>query len=108
MFGKWLKQFDVYGADISFYYKGEGKFHTAWGCIVTLFVAMVYLFMISLKFIEFFDETDPIEQLSEAIQSLDEVIDLTSNGFSFAVENIDERIGKIQAYQVKWDVYNGK
>ena len=34
-------------------------------------------------------------------------IDLQSIGFSFAVDNLDPRIGKIEAFQVTWSGVDG-
>ena len=60
-----LQSFDIFGADVNFYYKGEDKFKTPWGCIVTIFVALSYLSMVSLKLIEFNGGFDGIEFFSE-------------------------------------------
>ena len=48
-----LQSFDIFGADVNFYYKGEDKFKTPWGCIVTALVSISYLTMIMLKIGDF-------------------------------------------------------
>ena len=50
---------------MEFFYKGSAYFNTGWGCSVTCFVIIAYMVMISLKWIEFFGETDPIAYFSE-------------------------------------------
>ena len=58
-------------------------------------VIVGFLIMASLKFVEFFDETDPIEYFALKGQDQTVPIDLTAIGFTFAVEAIDEKIGSI-------------
>ena len=60
-----LKKCDQFGRDVNFFYKGEEQYRTAWGTMITMLVAIAYLLMLTLKFIEFFGETDPIEYFSE-------------------------------------------
>ena len=59
------------------------------------------------KLIEFWDETDPIEYFSETRQGFDLPINLNELGFTFAVESIEARIGRIEAVQVRWDGLDG-
>ena len=42
------------------------------------------------------------------MQNVDEEIDLTEAGFSFAVQNIDPSIGRLAAWQVNWDGVTGE
>ena len=63
--------------------------------------------MVSLKWIEFFGETDPIEYFSEAQQSMFDSIDLHEPGFSFALDSIEEQYGSLKATQVNWSGQNG-
>lgn len=63
---------------------------------MTLIIAIAYLTLISLKFVEFFGETDQIEYMSVTGQGMDEVIDLTRLKFSFAIEALEERFGTLQ------------
>ena len=79
------------------HYRGKEKFSTSWGCFITSLVALAYLFMASLKFTEFFGEKDGIEQFSQQKQDLNELINLKEQGFSFAIENIDSKIGRFVA-----------
>ena len=60
-----LQRFDLFGRDVNFFYKGSEYFSTKWGCFMTFLVSVCYLMMISLKWTEFFGETDPIEYFSE-------------------------------------------
>ena len=53
--------------------------------MITMLVAIAYLLMLTLKFIEFFGETDPIEYFSETKQDMNQMITLSEIGFSFAV-----------------------
>ena len=62
--------------------------------------------MISFKWIEFFGETDSIEYLSEPRQDMNERIDFESLGFSFAIDKLEPRFGKIEATQVSWNGIN--
>ena len=95
MLGEKLKRIDIFGANVDLFYKGQARFHTHWGCSVTFCVIIVYMVVVSLKWIEFFGETDPIEHFSEAGQDLDQQIDLQSLGFTFAVDNLDAKIGTV-------------
>ena len=102
-----LLHFDLFGSNINFYYRGMEKFHTTWGCIVTFIIVLTYLAMVSVKCIEFFGETDGIDHFSETYQSINESIDLMKLGFSFAVENVDQTMGKLEAFQVRWSGIDG-
>ena len=62
---KLIKKLDIFGHNVEFFYKGSAYFNTGWGCSVTCFVIIAYMVMISLKWIEFFGETDPIAYFSE-------------------------------------------
>ena len=74
---------------------------------MTVFVAVVYLIMVTLKWTEFFGETDPVNYFSETRQSMEHPIDLTKLGFSFAVENLDANFGVIEASQIHWSGIDG-
>ena len=102
-----LKRFDAFGANIDFYYQGREKFNTPWGCFITAIITLAYLIMVCLKFTEYYGEKDGIEQFSQQKQDLDELINLKELGFSFAVENVDPRIGRFVVYQVSWDGRTG-
>ena len=73
---------------------------------MTFFVVISYVVMVSFKWIEFFGETDSIEYLSEPRQDMNERIDFQSLGFSFAIDNLEPRFGKIEATQVSWSGIN--
>ena len=73
---------------------------------MTFFVVISYVVMVSFKWIEFFGETDSIEYLSEPRQDMNERIDFQSLGFSFAIDNLEPRFGKIEATQVSWSGTN--
>ena len=103
-----LQRFDAFGAEIDFYYKGKGKFNTAWGCFCTAFVAVGYLIMVGLKCTEFLWEKDGIVQFSQQTQDQTDLINLTELGFHFAVENVDPKIGRFLAYEVSWDGETGR
>ena len=64
--------------------------------------------MVSLKWIEFFGETDPIAYFSETRQDMDQKIDLQKLNFSFAVDNLDARIGTVEVTQISWNGLDGK
>ena len=63
--------------------------------------------MFSLKLIEFFGETDPIEYFSETPQSMDQTIDLKDIGFSFAIESIEKELGEVVVHQISWSGLTG-
>ena len=90
-----VKECDLFGRPINFFYNGNAEYTTRWGCFVTGFVVIAFMTMTSLKFVEFFDETDPIEYFALKGQDQTVPIDLTAIGFTFAVEAIDEKIGSI-------------
>ena len=84
------------GRNINLFYKGEEQYKTYLGTAVTFIVATGVLLMISLKFVEFFGEVDPISYFLESRQDMDEIIDFTEIGFSFAIETIEEEYGSIE------------
>ena len=102
-----LLQLDIFGRGVEFFFKGQQEFKTKWGCVVTAFIVTTYLIIFLLRLTEFFGETDPIEYFSQTRQSMDERIDLNKLGFTFAVENIEARIGRIEVSQVDWDGTDG-
>ena len=51
--------------------------------------------------------TDPDAYFTETHQSMQEAIELTELGFTFAVENIPKNLGKIELHQVTWNGVNG-
>ena len=69
---------------------------------MTFFVVICYVVVVSFKWIEFFGETDSIEYFSESRQDMNERIDFQSLGFSFAIDSLEPRLGKIEATQVSW------
>ena len=106
MFWKFLKNFDLFGASVSFYYRGQSKFKTEWGSLVTLTVSIAYIAMVLLKMLDFHLERENIEYFTEMKQLQHETLDLSTD-FSFAIEAIDPRVGKLVAYQVLWDGISG-
>ena len=70
---------------------------------MTFFVVICYVVMVSFKWIEFFGETDSIEYFSESRQDMNERINFQTLGFSFAIDYLEPRIGKIEAAQVSWN-----
>ena len=56
---------DQFGREVHFFYQGQEKYRTGCGATVTFILAIGYLLLVSLKLIEFFGETDPIEYFSE-------------------------------------------
>ena len=95
-FGTKVKECDLFGRPINFFYNGNNEYTTRWGCFITGFVLIVFMTMTSLKFVEFFGDTDPIEYFILARQDPGELINLTELGFTFAVEDIDESIGWVE------------
>ena len=91
-----LKRFDIFGRNVNFFYKGQAKFSTKCGCFMTFFVIISYLIVVSFKWIEYFSESDSIEYFSEQHQDMEERIDFKSIGFSFAIDNLEPRFGKIE------------
>ena len=104
-----LKRFDIFGAKVEFFYQGKSFFNTIWGFLVTSLVCIGYISMVSLKWIEFFGETDPIDHFSETAQDMDtKTLRLQELGFSFAIDDsLDPRIGSIEASQVTWSGTDG-
>ena len=72
-----------------------------------MFVTIAYMFVVSLKWVEFFGETDPIEYFSEGKQSMLEPINMSELGFIFAIDSIDERLGTIKVTHVDWSGTDG-
>ena len=70
MLGNKLKKCDLFGRDVNFFYKGEEYYSTNWGVFVSFLVSTAIIVMVSLKMIEFFGVTDPIEYFSETPQNI--------------------------------------
>ena len=102
-----LLQLDVFGREVEFFFKGQQKFKTKCGCFVTAFIILSYLIIAGLKLTEFFGEIDPIKYVSETRQSMEDKLDLKELGFTFAVENIQPEIGRIELVQIDWDGKDG-
>ena len=66
MLAKRVKRLDLFGTNINFTYRGDDYFTTGCGSGVTVFATIGFLFLASMKFIEFFGETDPIEYMTVA------------------------------------------
>ena len=63
---KRIKRLDFFKTSVNFTYKGDDSFSTGCGSFVTLFAALGFLALASLKATEFFGETDPIEYMTVA------------------------------------------
>ena len=107
MLTKNLRSLDYFWTYVNFFYKGNEYFSTGWGQFVTIFVTVAYLALIGLKFTEFFGETDPITYFSETRQDVQHRLNLSSLGFSFALENVDADLGTLEAHQVHWSGSDG-
>ena len=97
----------MFGRDVNFFYKGQEYYSTNWGIFVSLCISTAILTMVSLKLVEFFGVTDPIEYFSQTPQSMDEIIDLGANGFSFGIEAIEKELGEVKVEQIKWSGITG-
>ena len=93
---KKLKDYDLFGTDIKFFYKGQEVYTTLCGSIVTLIAMAGYLALVGIKMNEFFGMTDPDAYFTESHQNMLEPIELTELGFTFAVENIPKRFGQVE------------
>ena len=102
-----LRDLDFFGTEVNFFYKGAERFSTGWGRFVSVSVLLGYSTLVGLKFMEFFGETDQIHYFSETRQSMQESIELSELGFTFAVQDLQPNLGRIQAYQVKWSGTDG-
>ena len=63
--------------------------------------------MVLLKILDFHLERESIEYFTETKQLQHETLDLSAD-FSFAIEDVDPRVGKLVAYQVSWDGLSGQ
>ena len=79
---------DFFGKEVNFFYKGAERYSTGWGRFVSVSVMLGYVTLMGLKFTEFFGETDTIHYFSETRQSMQESIELSQLGFSFAVQDL--------------------
>ena len=75
--------------------------------MTTFFVGIVCTIVLTLRLVEFFAETDPIEYFSETSQDLLEEINLREIGFSFAIEQIEEEFGSIEVHRIDWSGIDG-
>ena len=67
-----LSSLDFFATEVNFFYKGEERFSTGWGRLVSLTVMIGYSALFGLKLTEFFGETDPIHYFSETSQNLED------------------------------------
>lgn len=105
-----LKDYDMFGTDIKFFYKGQEVYTTMCGSVVTMVALVAYLTLAIIKSIEFFGMTDPDMFFTETHQSYEEPLDLTELGFSFAIENFpSEESGLVvELHSISWDGYTGE
>ena len=61
-----IKKFDYFGRPINFFFQGDNLYRTYFGTGISFIAYLGILFMLTIKFIEFIAETDPIEHFSEA------------------------------------------
>ena len=66
-----FKSLDAFGREVYFFYKGQEKYQTNWGTVVTILVATGFLTMFALLLPKFFGETDTVQYFSETRQDLD-------------------------------------
>ena len=100
-----LKEQDMYGVGVEFSFNNNKRFTTWMGAVMTCITMTLFmtffgiisdLIVVSFKWIEYFSESDSIEYFSEQHQDMEERIDFKSIGFSFAIDNLEPRFGKIE------------
>ena len=110
-----FKEYDMFGTDIKFFYKGQEVYTTVFGSVISILAMLAYFSLVVIKMNEFFGMTDPDQYFTETHQSFEEPIGLTELGFSFVVENVpssyrssdeDEEM-VVELHQVEWNGQTG-
>ena len=97
-----LKSFDIFGEPIHFTLNKERHFKTTWGTIVsTVCIVLLTMFFV-MRTIKLFSKEDPFFSMT-TLENAPETLDLWSLGFSFAVESIDPRVGRVSATLNTWN-----
>ena len=98
---------DLFGSSVRLTYKGEEKFSTPCSQASSVLVLTLYLILLGIKITEFVAQHDPLQFVSIQTQSMDQSLDLTALGFSFAVLAPEASLGRLEAHHVAWSAKDG-
>jgi len=103
-----LKQCDVFARRVTLKYRGNGRYSTWGGALMTLIVFVGYLVMVAFKTTEYITLTTAVRSITTEAANLNEMIDLRTVGFDFAVEAVGVGYAKLAVYQVNWNAEDGR
>ena len=92
-----LHKIDMFGAGLSFTFKGESKHTTICGGLCTVFSVFILVCLYAIKAVDFFDRVDPHLSMIENVLSPDYQFDIYEYGYRLAITNIEPKYGRIKA-----------
>ena len=98
-----FRELDCFAKQVQFTFKGEDSYSTKAGGIISIICFAVVVLLVVVQTMELLGRTEPELNMVES-ESDYGFIDLHDLGFTFAMEKIDKRIGKIEVVHVKYDV----
>ena len=108
MFSDTLKGVDLYGSSIGFRFQGQSSYKTTCGGICSVITLIFLLLCFILKSIDFFGRLDPLYSMIENLQDENSQFDLFEKGYVFAIQEIDERYGRIKVEKVQQTLVDGE
>ena len=96
-----FKNLDAYGEPVSFTFENKSKYQTVLGSIITILCATLFFSFFVVQTNKMIAQDDPFFSMT-TVALEDQVVDLWQLGFMFAVEDIDPRIGRLEAEYTRW------
>ena len=99
-FGSAYRSVDLFGQGVSFTFGGESQYKTSIGATISLFCISLMIAFVSVRTSKLISREDPL-LTATSISKDDSIIDLGGQGFMFAIQKPDPRIGVMQAIWTK-------
>jgi len=93
-----FKSLDLFGEKINLTFKQEKDFKTTFGAIISLICSIALIAFLVVQTQKLISKEDPFFSMTTSSKVTD-TIDLWELGFIFAIENIDPKVGRIEAVQ---------
>ena len=84
-------------------FEGKTKHNTRPGAFMSMLVIACMSFILVMKLIHFVEQKDAFQMINKKPFNY-EPLNLRENEFLFAVENIDETVGRLEAFFVSWPI----
>ena len=87
-------QTDLFGQQVALTFRGKDMFHTKIGCAATWCLLVFFSIITMMKITEFSLQSSELFMVTQTPYR-DEFIDLGAYNFMFAVQNVDETVGRL-------------